>query len=272
MKLSVTTLGCPDWSLEEAIERVASYGFDGIDFRGLGGQMDITTLPEFGRDVDATLRQIQEAGLVVSGVSSSVRCLPTDSAQRQGYRDELSRYCELARRLQCQMVRVFGGKVAEGTSPAEALKIAAENLRAYAEIAEGCGVKLAVETHDDWSGSQRMAELLGAVDHPAVGVLWDVCHPWRVTGEGPQQTFETIGRWIVYTHFKDARRRADGSIELCSFGQGDIPLGQCLRVLRDGGYDGWLTFEHEKRWHRELPGPEEAFPRYVEVMRRLLAE
>jgi sugar phosphate isomerase/epimerase len=37
-------------------------------------------------------------------------------------------------------------------------------------------------------------------------------------------------------------------------------MGEAVRVLREHGYHGFLTFEHEKRWHPNLPAPEEAFP------------
>jgi sugar phosphate isomerase/epimerase len=131
-------------------------------------------------------------------------------------------------------------------------------------------VKIGLETHDDWSASKRVAELVTAARHSAVGVLWDVEHPWRVTGEQPAETFGNIGRWVIYTHFKDARQKDGGALELCRFGEGQVPVRQSIEALRAGGYQGWLTLEHEKRWHAELEEPEEAFVRYVEVMRGLI--
>lgn len=41
MKLSFTTLGCPDWDLQLIIGRAAEYGFDAIDFRGLNGELQL---------------------------------------------------------------------------------------------------------------------------------------------------------------------------------------------------------------------------------------
>ena len=270
MKLSVSTLGCPDWSLGEVIERVSACGFDGIDFRGVAEQIDVTAIAEFISGVAETRSRLEDAGLAVSALSSSANCLPKDETARQGYLDEMKRYCELAAKLDCVVVRVFGGSAAEGVGGDEALKIAAENLRAYGQIAADFGVMAGLETHDDWCASKRVAELMDRARQDAVGVLWDVWHPWRTTGELPVETFANFGRRIIYTHFKDARRTGDGSTELCTFGQGDIPLADCVNVLRDGGYEGWLTFEHEKRWHKELDEPAEAFARYVEVMRRLI--
>jgi hypothetical protein len=39
MKLSFTTLGCPGWTLQEIVENAAEMGYDGVDFRGLLGNL-----------------------------------------------------------------------------------------------------------------------------------------------------------------------------------------------------------------------------------------
>jgi sugar phosphate isomerase/epimerase len=52
-----------------------------------------------------------------------------------------------------------------------------------------------------------------------------------------------------------------------------IPIARELGVAAIrvfGGGDGWLIFEHEKRWHPELPEPEETLPQFVTWIRRLL--
>jgi len=33
MKLSFTTLGCPDWSLEQIAKNARAFGFDGVELR-----------------------------------------------------------------------------------------------------------------------------------------------------------------------------------------------------------------------------------------------
>ena len=269
MKLSSTTLGCPNWSLDQIIKNFKACGLDGIDFRGLGEPMDITVLPEFTSKVAETASKIRDGGLAVSGVSSSVRCVSESDEQRAEFVEETKRYCALAPKLGCATVRVFGGAIPEGMSDTDALQVAADNLRRYGEIAAEHGVKVALETHDDWCASTRVAELIKAADHPAVGVLWDVHHPWRVTGESGAESWANFGKWVIYTHFKDAKGRPGSEQQLCEYGQGDLPLADFVKALREGGYDGWYTFEHEKRWHAELADPEEEFPRYVKVMRGL---
>ena len=50
MKLSFTTLGCPDWTLQQIVENAAQMGYDGIDFRGLQQEIDITLGSSSGAD------------------------------------------------------------------------------------------------------------------------------------------------------------------------------------------------------------------------------
>ena len=49
MKLSFSTLGCPAWTLDQIVKRAAQYRFDGIAFRGLGGELEQWRLNCSGR-------------------------------------------------------------------------------------------------------------------------------------------------------------------------------------------------------------------------------
>jgi hypothetical protein len=50
-----------------------------------------------------------------------------------------------------------------------------------------------------------------------------------------------------------------------------VPLAEMLRLLKGGGYSGWVTLEWEKKWHPDIEGPEVALPAYADYMRRLVA-
>ena len=42
MKLSISTLGCPGWSLEQAAAFLHDCGVEGIEIRGIGGELEPT--------------------------------------------------------------------------------------------------------------------------------------------------------------------------------------------------------------------------------------
>ena len=132
-----------------------------------------------------------------------------------------------------------------------------------------------IETHGDFADSQLMLELLVHVRHPRVGVLWDTHHPWRFHGEPVAETYARLKPWIRHTHWKDSVskttgtpsenaecRRSRGPVRLkpghrsadyVLFGTGEFPAAETLRLLVDGGYDGWYSLEWEKAWHRIWP-------------------
>ena len=73
MKIAFTTLGCPNWDLDTICKKGREYGFDGVDFRGYLNEIDITQLALFTTQSAETKRRLADAGLTVSGISSSLK-------------------------------------------------------------------------------------------------------------------------------------------------------------------------------------------------------
>ena len=138
-------------------------------------------------------------------------------------------------------------------------------------LARRLGVAIGVETHDDFSASSVVAELLALFDSRAdpdwVGAVWDSHHPHRM-GEPPADVYANLGRRILLAQVKDARRGPDGDWQLVLLGEGEVPVRQMLGLLAAGGYRNWISVEWEKRWHPEIEAPEIALPQH----RRVLAE
>ena len=64
MKLAFSTLGCPQWSLEQIMDTAVQCGYEGIELRGIQGGMNpneiICLQPE---NREETLRALKERGL-----------------------------------------------------------------------------------------------------------------------------------------------------------------------------------------------------------------
>ncbi|PZE22123.1 sugar phosphate isomerase/epimerase family protein [Paenibacillus xerothermodurans] len=271
MKLSFTTLGCPEWDLETIIARAKEYGFDGIDFRGYLGQMNIYKLPQFSTDVHSTIQRIKEAGLEVTCFSSSIKLFATEPEHAK-FVDEFRAYAGLCKLFGTRYIRVFGGKIGD-TDRAEATRIVVRHLQELSDVAGEHGVKLLIETHDDWTDCRVVRDVLERANRREAAALWDTHHPYRTLGEQPATTWEVLGDWIEYTHWKDSftRKPEDGGgFQYCPMGQGDIPLQQIYELLRDNNYSGFFTLEWEKKWHPEIEEPELAFPHFVRYMRKLV--
>lgn len=271
MKLAFTTLGCPQWDMDTIVSRAVEYGFDGVDFRGYLGELDIWQLPEFTTGIEDTARRFRAAGLEIPCFSSSVRLMPRKGEDLQQGLLEVKAYAMLCRHFQAPFMRIFGGAIGDRPRP-EAIKIAAANLRELVKVADGYGVQLLVETHDDWLNSHHLAALLKTADMPTAGVVWDTHHPYRMLGEAPTETCAVLGKHIRYTHWKDSRPQPNSGrdYQLCLVGAGDIPMREMLACLAGMGYYGYLTLEWEKMWVPEIDEPEVAFPAFVKHMRLML--
>lgn len=107
MKIGFMTLGCPNWDLDTICKRGSEYGFEGVDFRGYLGEIDITRLPESTSEVSKTYNQLRDAGLEVCGISTSLNvCVPED---RKKNLEDAKRTIDVARVFDGLNIRVFGG-------------------------------------------------------------------------------------------------------------------------------------------------------------------
>jgi sugar phosphate isomerase/epimerase len=274
MKISFMTLGCPDWDIDTICARGQEYGYDGVDLRGYLDQIDITRLPEFTTQASLTRRKLEDAGLQVSGISTSIRICDPGEFERN--LEEARRTIPVSRAFGTMCLRVFGGGNLSEYPRQELAKLGCECLARILEIDGARDLRWLFETHDLWVKAQDCRLLLDGISDPSFGALWDMGHTYRVGGEEPAESFAAIGSRVGYVHVKDAiydpaspQAMLDGWHYVAP-GTGELPLAESIALLRAGGYDGWLLFEDEKRWHPDLPEPEEVFPHFVDWIRPLL--
>lgn len=270
MKLAFSTLGCPDWSAERVARVAAELGYDGVEIRGFGGRLDIEQMPEFGEGLARTRALFRDAGLEICCLSTSVTLSAKDRAERRVLVDRARRAIEIAAGLGCPYVRVFGGHIPPGESRADAADDIAQALTALGGTADTVGVTVVLETHDDFNLGKDAADVVDRVSGPGVGILWDILHPYRC-GEALTDTLNYLGSHIRHVHIKDALNLSAAGFQPVLLGEGDMPVREAVRLLRQIGYTDYLSLEWEKKWHPEIPDPEVAFPQYVEQMREILS-
>jgi sugar phosphate isomerase/epimerase len=264
--LAFSTLACPDWLWAQIVQKAVEYGYQGIELRGVEGEMDLTKAAPFtGSRMAATKRELRERGLAIPCLDTSCHFDQLDALQKNI--DEGKRHIDLAVTLEASCIRVFGDRIADSQSREKILAQVAEGLLALAQYAEGTGVSVLLESHGDFAQTQNLLAVMEAVRHPQVGVLWDVHHPYRFFAEPLADTYQKLKRYIQHVHLKDSVTDEGGEVRYCLQGQGVLPLAEVLQLLRAGGYAGWIAFEWEKRWHPEIEEPEVALPDFVRVLR-----
>src|SRR5204862_5508340 len=100
-------------------------------------------------------------------------------------------------------------------------------LLTLAKHAEGTNVQVLLESHGDFASMRNMLDVLQAIDHPHVGVLWDVHHPFRFFSEPLTDTYNKLKGRMRHVHLKDSKV-VDGEMHYCLQGEGDLPLGETL--------------------------------------------
>jgi len=278
MKLAFMTLGCPSWNLTTICKRGREYGFDGVDFRGYLDSLDVTLRPEFTTGAAATRRMLTDAGLEVSAISSSITvCMPD---KLEANLEEARRTIGVAHSLGASNVRIFGG--GNPNTPRLALtKFGRDCIEQILALDGAASLHWLFETHDLWVKAADCRLLLNEIPNPSFGALWDMGHTYRVGGEKPADTFKALcdgagNSRVGYTHLKDAVHDSKHPLAMEDGwhyvlpGEGQLPLAESITLLHANGYDGWLQFEHEKRWHPALLEPEIAFPAFTAWARKLL--
>jgi sugar phosphate isomerase/epimerase len=265
-RIAFSTLAFPDADLATAVSLGRSWGYAGVELRLVDGELIDPAMPASARA--RVKRTLAAAGLPAVAVDSSIRL----TGEYPGA--ELRQFLELASDWEAPLVRVFGGALpGDGPGRQARLEAAARVLEETAPAAERLGVAIGVETHDAFSASAVVAELLALVDSAVVGAVWDSYHPHRM-GERAADVWANLGPRILLAQVKDARPdpgRDDGW-QLVPLGEGEVPVRDMLAVLSAGEYRGWVSVEWEKRWHPEIAAPEVALPQHLAMLGSWLEE
>lgn len=266
-RLAYSNLACPGWSIEHAAGEAKRLGYDAIELRLLKGEV---IDPERDRAALGEAVDLCRAeGIEVCAFDTSC-LLNVATEERARQLATLRQWIDRAHELDVPILRVFGGPDEPGSSDEEAIGRVADALSHIAPEAEEAGCTVALETHDAFASARRVAQVLDRAPSPAMAALWDSHHPYRV-GETADEVGILLDGRLAHVHVKDARRSGEDAWELVLLGDGDVPVIQQLRVLERLDYNGYVSVEWEKRWHREIAEPEVALPQHIAQLRRWMA-
>ncbi len=272
MKIAFSTLACPGWNLETIVTQASAMGYDGVEIRGLQGELDLPVVPALSADppgVQALFRE-HKIDLVCLGCSASLESTRSTEVARQ--KASVVEYLELARKLGCPFVRIFAGEVQGHEDPRETLSRIAEALRSLVPAAVREGVTILVENSGDFVTSADMWFLMDAVGHPRVRCCWNPCAA-RTLGERPTKSLPTLASKIGMVHLCDAAFDEQGVLlEYKPPGEGNVELDRTIELLKGLLYRGYLVFEWPRLWVPSLAPPDAVLPQAAEWMRKRLEE
>ncbi|MFH1024562.1 MAG: sugar phosphate isomerase/epimerase family protein [Planctomycetota bacterium] len=262
MKLSFTTLGCPDWTLEEIAKNAAAMGFDGVELRTReDGNHFSPDAP--AAEAARVGKMFRDAGAPVMSVMGYSRFTAEDPAEVAKNQVVLRKLVGVAGAMGAPFIRTFAGNIPKGADRAAMVRQVADAIRPAAREAEAAKVVIGLETHDDWCVGELVLAILRAVDSPAFRLVYDIHNALDAKVEPWGKTYAMVKSHIAYCHLKDGYPGKDGKLHYVPVGAGQLPLADILATFKADGYDGFFSFEWEKKWHPEIPGPEYTFPAFA---------
>ncbi len=269
MKISFSTLACPDFSWTDIYSMAKDLSFDGIEIRGLGDDIDaVRAKPFTAGQLDKTIAKLSSLKVEIPCLSSG--CCLKFKENYESNKTEITRYIELAAKLSTPYVRILADlePAPSGEIDDDYIK---DVLKELSVIASGKNVILLVETNGLYADTKRLRKLLDTVGSENVAALWDIHHPYRYFNESAADTVSNLGPYIRYIHVKDSVM-VNGKPEYRMMGEGDMPLDDIFSELIKSGYDGYISLEWVKRWASDLSDAGIVFPHFANYMSRFRNE
>ena len=158
MKFSFSTLGCPDWTLEEILDFAAGNDL-GVEIRGIGPNVNTADITELKpENIDETRAMIGEYGVKIVGLGTSAFFdghMPFPDALR-----EVDAAAVIAERLGVSMLRIFGDQIWDERISADILRIAGDGkvhglFRCAVDYCKLLSPDVRIDTHADNHVMQR---------------------------------------------------------------------------------------------------------------------
>jgi L-ribulose-5-phosphate 3-epimerase len=195
--------------LDQMLARVRALGFDTVDL--WGAHLN----PEWATDAHVEIARdtLARHGLAVSTYAVWTRPEVVD------------RTCELARAIGASLIGAGFSGEPEDLAPS----------------LERHGVRLAIENHPERTPAEVLAKIErgGESFGATVDTGW-----WATQGCDAPQAIEMLGGRVWHVHLKDVLASGEPH-ETCRWGEGIVPIRECVRTLERIGYRGVVAVEHE---------------------------
>ena len=249
----------------EVIQKAKETGFDAIEFAGLT-KPDGVEIREFAKRVRDECDRVGIKVVNYTIGADFINGLDGSGGDCDSEVKRLREELEIAHILGVPGMRHDATKGFPADEPEgaksfdEALPILIKGCREVTQIAADLGIKTMVENHGHFcQDSERVEKLVRGVDHPNFGVLVDMGN-FVVVDEEPGVAVGRLMPYAFHCHAKDFHlkhgnapfpgegwnvSRGGNFWRGAIIGHGDVPVTQCIRIIRKSGFDGVLSIEFE---------------------------
>jgi sugar phosphate isomerase/epimerase len=279
IRLAFSTNAYLRFSFEEAAQRIAAMGYEGLELLAdVPHAWPAGLLPSAKQQIRGAMAK---NGLSFSNVNAFMMNAIADRRQpywypsfidpepnyRQVRIDHSRRALSLCAELGAPHITTEpGGPIAPGQTRSEAIDLFVEALKPLAEHAHDVGVLLLIEPEPGLllETTDQYLEVAERVDAPSVGLNFDVGHAFCVREDLPS-AIAKLAREIRHYHVEDisAQRVHHHLVP----GTGAIDFAEVFAAIKRTGYDGWITVE----LYPFVEDPDAAAREALRVLRPLLS-
>lgn len=269
MKISGHTMGTPEYTVTEAIKLFHDIGIDGAEIVIQDGYCS-------GISCACSEEELAEVKRAATEHNIEISCLTPynsyfDSLDDQVRTAEIDAICNVINAceyLGARFIRIYGGNQPAGDTtnlPERRAKLV-EAMRILGERAAAKNVTLIIENHFNTMAvsAQDSADLISEINHPNVRILYDQANLTFTEKEDYQEAIAIQQQYVAYMHIKDLVFKEgvgfnssavshpdeeERNVYTKIVGEGIVPWPEIIKLVREHGYDGWLSLEYERRWH-----------------------
>lgn len=229
MKLGLLTYNVArDWDLEKLIEVSKKLGYAGIEFR-------VDSEHKHGVEIDSSKKarkeiknRLEDAYLEAIGIGTSSRFESSEKSVRRENIERAKKCVELASDIDAKYVRVFGNQFQAGSDREEVVRWVGEALTEINEFAKPYKVEALLEMHGDFNFWKYTLKALELSNIPGAGLVYN-CDKRDMIGNSIKPTYSRVRHLIKHVHMHALI--------------GTYPYKEFLQLLKDDGYDGYLSAE-----------------------------
>jgi sugar phosphate isomerase/epimerase len=252
MKVGCNTVAFRTQSLEFALERSSKSGYEYVEV-----EANLKWCPHIDTWKDDPIRfsrKIKKYGFKgVSAIGSHRELLTSE----QGVRD-VAQALRWAREAGVPLVATGEGRMPADMKKEDAMGILRDRLQHLAEVAEKNKVYLGMEDHGSISlTAQGLQEIVNLVASDWLVINYDTAnihrgdyvgtdssgYEWKLDAQKKYSETELLAKVadrVRHVHFKDVVGR-----NAVVLGKGEVDLLGCLKILKEAGFAGVLSYETE---------------------------
>lgn len=241
----------------ECVAKAKEMGFDAIEFVEIKADNF-----EMQKEMAKKIREeADRLGMEINAYTIGARMYHDNEEDCQKELERLKGQLEIASILGASVMRhdvcYELSKSGNGRSFDLMLPTIAKNARELTEYAASLGIKTCSENHGFIAqDSDRMERLFNAVAHDNYGLLVDIGN-FLCVDENPVYAVSRVAPYAVHAHVKDFTfstepgcgrtlvTRGSNYLSGCVLGEGVVPVKKCLSILKNAGYNGYVSLEYE---------------------------